>query len=294
MSKRREMKHIGENKFLVITGLSGSGKTVFSNFLEDLGYYCVDNLPTKLIPTFVELWKKREVELGKVALVVDIREPGFLTEFPLVWEQIRNDISPKLIFLEASDEALVHRFSESRRPHPLSGEKSVLDGVLRERESLRKIKEMADEVIDTSSTTISKLKEMLLMRFVPRGKQKMKISVVSFGYKYGIPIDSDLVFDTRFLPNPYYLGSLREKTGKSKKVKEYVLDSPETQRFIERLNNFVEFLIPNFIKEGKSYLTIACGCTGGKHRAVVIAEELKEYIRKKNYDIRVYHRDIYK
>lgn len=294
MMKKGKGKKERNNKFIIITGLSGSGKTVFSNFLEDLGYYCVDNLPTKLIPTFVDLWKKREVELDKVALVVDIREAGFITEFPKVWEEIKKEISPKLIFLEATDEALVKRFSESRRPHPLSGEKSVLKGVQIERERLEHIKKMADEVIDTSTTTFAQFREMLLKRFEEQKTQKMKISVVSFGYKYGIPIDTDLVFDTRFLPNPYYIDKLRDKTGKSKQVKDYVLKTAETKRFLERLINFIEYLIPNFIKEGKSYLTISCGCTGGKHRSVIIAEKLKEYLRERNYDIRIYHRDIYK
>ena len=294
MKKYIGNNRIGDDKFLVITGLSGSGKTVFSNFLEDLGYYCVDNLPSKLIPTFVELWKKKEVELDKVALVVDIREAGFLTEFPKVWEEIEKRISPKLIFLEASDEALVKRFSESRRPHPLAENKSVLEGVRLERESLAGIKSMAVEIIDTSATTIIELKELLFKRFGKKKTQKMQISVVSFGYKYGIPIDSDLVFDARFLPNPFYIDVLRNKTGRSKMVREYVLDSQGAKKFLERLNRFVGYLIPNYIKEGKSYLTIACGCTGGKHRSVVIAERLKKFLRDKKYDIRVFHRDIYK
>lgn len=291
---KKKARRIGDDKFLIITGLSGSGKTVFSNLLEDLSYYCVDNLPAKLIPTFVDLWKKKEVELDKVALVVDIREAGFLTEFPKVWEEIKKRISPKLIFLEATDEVLVKRFSESRRPHPISGEKSILEGVQLERERLEGIKKMADEVIDTTTTTIYQFREILLNRFEREKTQKMRISVVSFGYKYGIPIDSDLVFDTRFLPNPFYIDKLRDKTGKKKRVKDYVLDTAETKKYLEKLYNFVEYLIPNFIKEGKSYLTIACGCTGGKHRSVIIAEKLKEFLRKRNYDIRIYHRDIYK
>lgn len=291
---KKKEKRERNDKFLIITGLSGSGKTVFSNFLEDLGYYCVDNLPAKLIPTFVDLWKKREVELDKVALVVDIREVGFLTEFPKVWEEIKKRISPKLIFLEATDEVLVKRFSESRRPHPISSEKSILEGVQLERERLEGIKKMADEVIDTTTTTIYQLREILLERFEKIKIQKMRISLVSFGYKYGIPIDSDLVFDTRFLPNPFYVDKLRDKTGKRKKVKDYVLNSAETKKYLGKLYNFVEYLIPNFVNEGKSYLTIACGCTGGKHRSVIIAEKLKEFLHKRNYDIRIYHRDIYK
>jgi len=194
-----------DDRFLIITGLSGSGKTVFSHFLEDLGYYCVDNLPTKLIPIFVELWERKEVEIEKVALVVDIRESGFLEEFPSVWEKIRKEIKAKLIFLEADNESLVKRFSETRRPHPISGGKSLMDGVRLERERLKEIKKLADEVIDTTSINIYQLKEIIRRRFLSGKEQKMQISVVSFGYKYGIPIDSDLVFDTRFLPNPFYV-----------------------------------------------------------------------------------------
>jgi len=283
-----------DSKFLIITGLSGSGKTVFSHFLEDLGYYCVDNLPSKLIPIFIDLWKRKEVEIDRVAIVVDIRESKFVTEFPKVWKKIRMRTSAKLIFLEADEKTLVKRFSESRRPHPLSKKKSVLEDVRLEKERLKEIRKMADEVIDTTTLTIYQLKEMLRREFAKRRTPKMQISVVSFGYKYGIPIDSDLVFDTRFLPNPFYLDELRDKTGRSPTVKDYILNSPETRKFMSELYRFIDYLIPNFLKEGKSYLTISCGCTGGKHRSVIIAEKIREYLHRKKYDIRVFHRDIYK
>jgi len=283
-----------EDKLLIITGLSGSGKTAFSHFLEDLGYYCVDNLPSKLIPIFVELRERKKVEIDKVALVVDIRELDFTKEFPRVWEKVRKRVSAKLIFLEASDKTLVNRFSESRRPHPLSKNKSVLEGVRLERKKLEEIKKLADEVIDTTTTTVYQLKEIIRNRFLKRKSNKMQVSLVSFGYKYGIPIDSDLVFDTRFLPNPFYVEELRNKTGKSKKVVDYVIKKPETKEFLKELYRFMGYLIPNFLQEGKSYLTISFGCTGGKHRSVIIAEKSKEYLRKRKYDIRIYHRDIYK
>lgn len=283
-----------DSKFLIITGLSGSGKTVFSHFLEDLGYYCVDNLPSKLIPVFIDLWKRKEVEIDRVAIVVDIRESRFVTEFPKVWRKIRLGTPAKLIFLEADEKTLVKRFSESRRPHPLSMKKSVLEGVRLEKERLNDIRKMADEVIDTTTLTIYQLKEMLRREFSKRKIPRMQISIVSFGYKYGIPLDSDLVFDTRFLPNPFYVDELRDKTGKSQKVKDYILNSPETKKFLGKLYRFIDFLIPNFLKEGKSYLTISCGCTGGRHRSVIIAEKIKEYLHKRKYDIRVFHRDIYK
>jgi UPF0042 nucleotide-binding protein len=283
-----------DDRFLIITGISGSGKTAVSHFLEDLGYYCVDNLPAKLIPNLVDLWLRKEVELQKVALVVDMREPGFLADFPAAVEEIKKRIAPRIIFLDASDETLLKRFSETRRPHPLTKKKSVIDGIQWERKRLAPIKKMADEVFDTSSTNISQLKELLTRRLVKGRTPTMQIVIVSFGYKYGIPLDADLIFDTRFLPNPFYIDDLRDKTGKSPKVRAHVLQSRGTRTFISRLFPFIDYLIPEFISEGKSYLTIAIGCTGGKHRSVVIAEELKGYLRKNRYDIKIFHRDIFK
>jgi len=283
-----------DDRFLIITGISGSGKTVVSHFLEDLGYYCVDNLPAKLIPSLVELWLREEVEIRKVALIVDIREPGFLSDFPAAVEAIKKRIVPKIIFLDASDETLLKRFSETRRPHPLTKKKSVIEGIRLERKRLAPIKKLADDVFDTSSTNISQLKELLARRLVKGRTPTMQIVVVSFGYKYGVPLDADLIFDTRFLPNPFYIDSLRDKTGKSPAVRAYVLHSAESREFRDRLFPFIDYLIPKFITEGKSYLTIAIGCTGGKHRSVVIAEELRGYLRKRRYDIKVYHRDVFK
>lgn len=282
------------DRFLIITGLSGSGKTVVSHFLEDLGYYCIDNLPAKLIPNFVELWTRKEVEIEKVALVVDIREAGFAREFPMVLELIRKKISPRVIFLDASNETLVKRFSESRRPHPIAKAKSTLESVQLERESLSEVKRMTDEVIDTTDLAISDLRKVLARKFIKGKKWKLQILVISFGYKYGIPLDSDLVFDTRFLPNPFYVEGLRDKTGKDQKVREYVLKEKETKKFLTRLYRFVDYLLPRFIEEGKSQLTISAGCTGGKHRSVILAERLTEHLRNKSHSVRVYHRDLYK
>jgi UPF0042 nucleotide-binding protein len=289
--KKSNLKDI---RFVIITGLSGSGKTVVSRFLEDLGYYCIDNLPAKLIPQFVDLWTRQEVEIEKVALVVDIREAGFMTEFPKVYKSIQDKIKPYLIFLEASDEVLFKRFSESRRPHPLASTKSVREGITLERKGLAQVKNLADEVIDTSSTNMAELKEILTRRLLKKKGVGLQVVVVSFGYKYGIPLDSDLVFDTRFLPNPHYIDSMRSKTGKSRAVKKYVLQAKETQTFLIRLLRFVDYLMPKFEDEGKSYLTIAIGCTGGKHRSVVLADRLKEHLGHQNFKTRVYHRDIYK
>jgi UPF0042 nucleotide-binding protein len=281
-------------RFLIITGLSGSGKTVVSHFLEDLGYYCIDNLPTKLIPSFVDLWTRQEVEIEKVALVVDIREAGFPLEFPGVFRSISKKVQPYLIFLEASDEVLIKRFSETRRPHPLATKKSVREGIDLERKRLGVIRDLADEVLDTSSTNLSELKGLLTRQFIRKKGSSLQIAVVSFGYKYGIPLDSDLVFDSRFLPNPHYIDSMREKTGRSKKVKEYVLQAKETQSFLIRLLRFVDYLIPKFEEEGKSYLTIAIGCTGGKHRSVVLADRVREHLVSQKYRARTYHRDMLK
>lgn len=283
-----------DDRLLIITGLSGSGKTVTSRFLEDLGYYCVDNLPAKLIPSFIDLWRRKEVGIEKVALVVDIREAGFAEEFPKVLDSIKENIKPILLFLETSDEVLIKRYSESRRPHPLSGRKSVRESIALERERLAKIKNRADYVIDTSSINISQLKEILTKRFLKRKRLGMQIVIISFGYKFGIPLDSDLVFDTRFLPNPYYIDGLRDKTGRSEKVRRYVLESDETKKYLKEINRFIDYLVPNFRKEGKSYVIISIGCTGGKHRSVVLAEKIKEHLKTNNYKIRIYHRDVYR
>ncbi len=283
-----------DDRFLIITGLSGSGKTSVSRFLEDFGYYCVDNLPAKLIPKFVDLWMRKEVEIEKVALTVDIREDGFLTEFPKVLHQIRRKLSPRVIFLDASDETLIQRFSESRRPHPIKDRRSIRESVKLERKRLAPIKNMADEVINTTGTQVNDLRKILTHRFVRISAAKMQVVVVSFGYKYGIPLDADLVLDSRFLPNPFYVEELRNKTGKSRDVRAFVLKSDETKRFREELCRFIDYLMPNFVEEGKSYVTLAIGCTGGKHRSVVLAEVLGSHLRQQKFRVQVNHRDIFK
>jgi RNase adapter protein RapZ len=280
--------------FLIITGLSGSGKTTASRFLEDFGYYCMDNIPAKLIPNFVELWKKKEFQIDKVAFVIDIREAGFVSEFPKILNKIRQKLSPCVIFMEASDETLINRFSESRRPHPLTGEGTVIQNIQKEREQLKEIRSLSDEVIDTSKTTISDLKKLMSDRFLKKSRYRIQIMLVSFGYKYGIPLDSDLVFDTRFLPNPYYIDRLREKTGKDKEVLDYIYHSRKTKDYIKRLFEFIDYHLPHFIEEGKTYLTISIGCTGGRHRSVAVSDWLKEHLESKKYSIQITHRDIFK
>ncbi|MBN2199774.1 MAG: RNase adapter RapZ [Candidatus Aminicenantes bacterium] len=282
------------DRFLIITGLSGSGKSVASRFLEDLGYYCVDNLPAKLIPVLVDLWRSKKVEIPRLALVVDIREHGFLEEFPKVWRQIKKRVSPRLIFLDASDETLVKRFGESRRPHPLAGRRSVLEGVKLERRRLERVRKTADEVIDTTATPLPALKALLAARFLKSPKGLMRIMVVSFGYKYGLPLDSDLVFDARFLPNPFYVERLKRLTGLSRRVREFVLQPPAAAAFLAELRRFLAFLLPLYVEEGKTQLRISVGCTGGRHRSVVIAEELASTLRTPKYDINIDHRDLRK
>jgi len=282
------------NRFLIITGMSGSGKTSASRAFADFGYYCVDNLPAKLIPEFVNIWIHREVEIEKVALIVDIRERDFVAKFPKVWKAIKEKISPRLIYMEASDDTLIKRYSASRRPHPLSKKKSVREGIDLERKRLEKIRNMADDIIDTSGVNIGDFKRLLAKKYLSKASLKMQVEIMSFGYKYGIPLDSDLVFDTRFLPNPYYIDNLRNKTGKHKIVQEYVLNAPETKKFMEELFHFIDYLMPKFEAEGKSYLTISIGCTGGKHRSVTLAEKTRDFLKTRNLNLTVSHRDIFK
>jgi UPF0042 nucleotide-binding protein len=281
-------------RFLIITGLSGSGKTVASRFLEDLGFFCVDNLPAKLIPSFVDLRRRKTDVLDRVALVMDMREPGFLTDFPKEWANIRKIPGARLIFFDASDEAIVHRFSESRRPHPLARGRSVLDAVRLERKRLAPINELADEVINTSAMPTAQLRDVLARRFLRTDQRPLQIRIVSFGYKYGIPLDADLVFDTRFLPNPFYDDNLREKPGTHTRVRDFVLRRPETKAFLAELTRFLNFLLPRFEAEGKSQLVVSVGCTGGRHRSVVVAVALGNVLRGRKYDIKIFHRDMSK
>lgn len=283
-----------DDKFLIITGVSGSGKSVTSRFLEDIGFYCMDNLPSKLIISFVKLWRKKEVEIDKVAIVVDVRESGFSTEFAKVLESIREKVSPHVLFLEASDAVLIKRFSESRRPHPLSRGRSIMEAVALERKRLVEIKNLSDEVIDTSQMSIIELKKLLMHKYAEKRLLKLQVMIVSFGHKYGIPLDSDLVFDTRFLPNPFYIDGLKDKTGKSSAVKNFILTSVETKKYLVELFRHIDYLMPKFVEERKTNLTISLGCTGGKHRSVVLADVLREHLKDKNYSVRVNHRDIFK
>jgi UPF0042 nucleotide-binding protein len=285
----------GTRRFVILTGLSGSGKTHAIRALEDLGYFCIDNLPTQLIPTIAELTLRDASSLEKVAIVVDIREKGFLAEFPRVFRKLRGapTVKPTLIFLEASHSALVRRFSETRRPHPLARDRSVSEGITEERDKLNQIRAMADLIIDTTNLTVHELRDIFMqMSRDGRERADMVVNLVSFGYKNGVPVDADLVFDVRCLPNPHFVDSLRKLTGRDAAVIRYMRKHDETHDFLDRLTSFLKFALPQYVREGKSYLTVAIGCTGGQHRSVMIAEELKKSLKGvKGVRLRVKHRD---
>jgi UPF0042 nucleotide-binding protein len=288
-------KRRGSRRFVILTGLSGSGKTHAIRALEDLGYFCVDNLPTLLIPTLAELADRAESGLPKVAIVVDVREGGFLKEFPRIYRKLKAmpGVEPRLIFLEASHSALVRRFSETRRPHPMARGRSVPEGIKDERERMNAIRSLADLILDTSNLTVHELRDSLMrMSRDNAGPAEMVVNLVSFGFKRGVPVDADLVFDVRCLPNPHFVDTLRPLTGRDRAVVRYMRRYPATKDFIERLTSFLTFSLPHYVQEGKSYLTVAIGCTGGQHRSVMIAEALKRPLsRVKGVRVRVKHRD---
>ena len=285
----------GTRRFVMLTGLSGSGKTHAIRALEDLGYFCIDNLPTLLIPTMAELATREGSTLDKVAIVVDVREKDFLSQFPRVFRRLRaaSGLRPTLIFLEASHSALVRRFSETRRPHPLARDTSVSEGIAEERDKLNAIRAMADLIIDTTNLTVHELRDIFMqMSREDRKRADMVVNLVSFGYKNGVPVDADLVFDVRCLPNPHFVDSLRKLTGRDAAVVRYMRKHGDTQEFLDKLTSFLKFALPQYVKEGKSYLTVAIGCTGGQHRSVMIAEALRKSLRDvKDVRLRVKHRD---
>lgn len=279
-------------ELVVITGLSGSGKGSVLKALEDLGFYSVDNLPVELIPKFAELVADNP-GVQSAALVVDIREGKGLTHFPQVFHKIRAAVDARLIFLEADESALVRRFSETRRPHPLGTDRSILKSIRSEKAQLMPIRSMADLIINTSKFTVHELREFIGERF--RGlndESKILIYVTSFGYRNGVPADSDLVFDVRFLPNPNYIPRFKHLTGKNPAVARYIRSFPQTQEFIQRISDLLVYLLPHYIREGKSYLTIAFGCTGGQHRSVMMADQIRNNLADAGFKVKVNHRDI--
>jgi len=253
-------------RFVVVTGLSGSGKTHAIHALEDLGYFCVDNLPTQLIPTFAELCTRGEAHLERVAIVVDVRERGFLSQFPPVFRKLRSlpGVEAKLIFLEANRTALVRRFSETRRPHPLAPDRSVSEGIDEERKKMLAIRGMADVIVDTSNLTVHELRDAFgRMTRDESTRADMVVNLLSFGFKHGAPTEADLVFDVRFLPNPHFVDRLRHLTGRDARVVRFIKQHKVTPDFINRLTEFLKFVLPHYVTEGKTYLTVAIGCTGG-------------------------------
>ncbi|SHJ30922.1 RNase adapter RapZ [Lutispora thermophila] len=282
-------------RFVVITGLSGAGKSQAIKFLEDLGFFCVDNLPPALIMKFAEICCQTRGGVEKVAIVTDIRGGRFFDQLQSSLEEMeRGGLNYEILFLEASDETLIKRYKTSRRMHPLARDGRIIRGIKAERMKLKELKEKANYIIDTTNMSTSQLKQEIIHLFVEGGKtEKLIINIISFGFKYGIPLDGDLVFDVRFLPNPYYIESMKKLSGNDDEVKEYVMKWPEAKEFMEKLLDMIDFLIPYYIKEGKSQLVIAIGCTGGRHRSVTMANMLYQKLKEKEHRVILEHRDLY-
>jgi RNase adapter protein RapZ len=283
-------------QMVVITGMSGSGKSTAIRALEDAGFFCIDNLPVLLLPKLTELVGGYGNErIDRLALGIDAREGVFLSQAPRALAELkRGGHAVQVLFLDASDESLIRRFSETRRRHPLAPEGSVQQGIGAERVVLKDLREMADQVIDTSAITVHDLKRMVTARFSPEPSAGPSLSVMSFGYRYGVPPQADLVLDVRFLPNPYFVPELKALTGRNEKVAHYVLDREETQAFLGKIEDLCRFLFPRYQKEGKAYLTVALGCTGGKHRSVAIAHELQKRLSDERTRVQVWDRDVEK
>lgn len=280
-------------ELVIITGMSGAGKSQAIKVLEDINYYCMDNLPPALLPNFAELCKSSSMDVNKVAVVADIRGGIFFKDLFNSLEELKNKgIKYRILFLDASDDDLIKRFKEQRRPHPLSFTGTLMDGISEERKRLEEVKKKSDYIIDTTNMKLGRLKEELLRIFVKGSiSHNLNITVLSFGYKYGLPQESDLVFDVRFLPNPFYIEELKSYTGNDKNVQDYVMSFETTSIFLEKLMDMLKFLLPLYVKEGKSNLVISIGCTGGRHRSVTIANYLASMLTKENYRVLTNHRD---
>jgi UPF0042 nucleotide-binding protein len=290
-SKKAKKSSARTPELVIITGMSGSGKASVLKAFEDLGYYCVDNLPVELIPSFAELALQSR-DIRRTALVVDVREGSKLEKLPGILQSVRKMIPTKVVFLEASDAILLRRFSETRRPHPLGTDSPVKTALKQERRHLSAIRRYADFVIDTSKFNVHELRAHINERFHEQSAEKsILVSSVSFGFRQGVPEDADLVFDVRFLPNPHFVPEFRPLTGRDPKVAKYIRSFPQTREFISRISNLLVYLLPHYIHEGKSYLTIAFGCTGGQHRSVMIAEEVGKHLRRAGYRVKIAHRD---
>ena len=281
-------------ELVIITGLSGSGKATVLKCLEDLGYYSVDNLPVDLIGKFGELVGESPT-IRSAALVVDIREGEALKRLPAAYARLRRSLLASLVYLDAADETLVRRFSETRRPHPFGTSESILRSVRRERRLLAPIRTLADHIINTSKFNVHELRELIAQTFQGESEQsKIMVYVTSFGYRHGVPSDADLVFDVRFLPNPNYIPEFKKLSGRHPKVARYIRSFPQTTEFVDRISQLLVYLLPHYIREGKSYLTIAFGCTGGRHRSVMIADEMRKRLARHGFRIKTTHRDVAK
>ena len=281
-------------RIVIITGLSGSGKSTALNALEDSGYFCIDNLPVQLLPKFLAFHSDSNPEIVKLGVVMDLREKKFIHDFKDVFAQIQSQhYELHITFLEASDQVLVKRFSETRRRHPLASDGGLLDGIRQERLLMLPVREAAREVIDTSGFNVHQLRELCIQKFARIDTDRlMSIEILSFGFKHGLPPESDILMDVRFMPNPFYLDELRDLDGRDKPVVEYVLAGEESRVFIDKLHDLLEFLIPLYRREGKSYLALAVGCTGGQHRSVTVVEELARRLKEKTPHVSVRHRDL--
>jgi RNase adapter protein RapZ len=293
-SKSTKKQESPARELVILTGMSGSGKASALKAFEDLGYYSVDNLPLELIPRFADLVLK-SAEITRAALVVDVREGIRLDRFPAILKQVRKVLPARVVFLEASEEAIVRRFSETRRPHPLGRGETVLASISAERKRLDPVRNVADILLDTTRFNVHDLRAHINAQFERGGgtsDRNLTISVTSFGFKNGVPTDADLVFDVRFLPNPHFVPEFRKLTGKHPKVAKYIRQFPQTKEFLDKATDMLTFLLPHYIKEGKSYLTVGIGCTGGQHRSVMITEELKKRLGAAGYRVKTSHRDM--
>jgi len=281
-------------RFVVVTGVSGAGKSAALKCLEDLSFFCVDNMPSALIPKFAEIIAQSNGATQNIALGIDVREGQFFSRVLSDLDTLKEmGFGYEMLFLDASDDTLIRRFSETRRRHPLGDSASLREVIRGERERLSVIREQADWLLDTSSMNVHELKEAIAARFAgPQESERVAVLVIAFSYKHGIPPESDLVFDVRFLPNPYYAKNLSTYTGNDKRVRDFVLNEPETQEFLEKLKSLLSFLLPRYLAEGKAYLTISVGCTGGRHRSVVVANVLKEFLDGLGQDVKIRYRDI--
>jgi UPF0042 nucleotide-binding protein len=294
MPPRAKRPSAGRSELVIVTGISGAGKASALKAFEDLGYYAVDNLPIDLVQGFAYLVRQSH-EISRAAIVVDVREGKSLKRFPAILKQLRKDLEVRVLFLDAKDEVLLRRFSETRRPHPLGNNAAVLPSLKSERKSLDAVRNVADILLDTSKFNVHELRSHIQAQFGRGDKEKGRavlVSCVSFGFKSGIPPEADMVFDVRFLPNPHFIEEFRPLTGKNPRVAAYIRQFPQTREFLDKTTEMLLFLLPHYVREGKSYLTLAFGCTGGQHRSVMMAEEIRKRLAKAGYRVKIAHRDM--